>query len=255
MKLSDRLEPGGLVSRIAQPTGAGEYVRRTVVSRFINSHCPPAGRIVDLGAGVGNLHCTLRPDLMAGYLVVDVDRGPYGQRVIADVTATPLADSSADCICLSDVLEHLEDDVGAVREAIRIVRPGGYVVLHVPSTRAKPYRSWQRAADEAEEADHQQFPHVRDGYTSASLATMLGRVPGAEVMFIEPSFAASQSMLSDLDGFLWWKKWTVLRLLPWVGIRVASRMTQQVSDPVSSSGLLAALRRCERSAGEHRAGR
>jgi SAM-dependent methyltransferase len=231
---------------MAEPTGAGEYVRRTVVSRFINAHCPTAGRIVDLGAGVGNLHDALRPDLRASYTVVDIDGGLYGWRLVADVSATPLVDASADCVCLSDVLEHMVDDVAAVREALRIVRPGGHIVVHVPSIRTKPYRCFQRAADEAEAADQQQFPHVRDGYTRTSLAKMLEEVSGAEVVFVEPSYAAGQSLLSDLDEFLWWKGWTIARVLPWVGIRLSSRMTGRVSDQAKSSGFLAALRREDR---------
>lgn len=230
-----------VVTRIVQPTGAGEYVRRHVVSRIINVRCAPAGRVIDLGAGAGNLFVALRPDLRERYVVVDVERGRYGRRVIGDVTTTPLAENSADFVCLSDVLEHLVRDVDAVREAIRIVRPGGHVVLHVPSTRTKPYAFLQRAADGAEAVDHQQFPHVRDGYTSGSLFTMLSEVTDATIVSIEPSFAAVQSLISDIDAYLWWHKWTPLRAAPWLGIRLTSLRNGRNMAATSSSGYVAVL--------------
>ena len=232
-----------IFARLLQPTGAGEYVRRHVVSRIVNARCVVGGRVVDLGAGVGNLYMALRSDLRDGYVVVDVERGQYGQRIIGDVTAAPLASDSVDCACLSDVLEHLVHDVDAVRVAVRVVRPSGYIVIHVPSTRSKPYACLQRAADGAEAVDHQQFPHVRDGYTHKTLCTMLGEVTGVELISVQPSFAAMQSLLSDIDSYLWWHKWTPLRFLPWLGIRLASLHNSRTWPTESSSGYVAVLKK------------
>ncbi|HEX8771623.1 MAG TPA: methyltransferase domain-containing protein, partial [Acidimicrobiales bacterium] len=228
---------------IAQPTGSGEYVRRRVVARIVNRHCPTGGRVVDMGGGVGNLYVALRRDLRHRYTVVDVERAGYGVRIVGDVTAAPLAGGSADFVCLSDVLEHLVHDTDAVQEAVRAGRPGAHVVLHVPSTRTKPYAFLQRAADGAEAVDHQQFPHVRDGYTEDTLRSMLGEVAGASIVTLEPSFAPSQSLLSDLDAYLWWHKWTPLRVVPWLGIRLASRRAVRPVPAESSSGYVALLRK------------
>lgn len=233
----------GIIARISQPTGSGEYARRHVVSRVVNTRCPSRGRVIDLGAGVGNLFRALRPDLRTGYTVVDVERGRYGRRIIGDVTNVPVTADCADCVCLSDVLEHLTCDAEAVREAVRIVRPGGHIVIHVPSTRTKPYAFLRRAADDAEKADHQQFPHVRDGYTGETLSDMLGTVTSADTLFIAPSFTAAQSLLSDLDGYFWWHRWTPLRVGPWLGIRLTSLRNGRTLLASSSSGYLAVLQK------------
>lgn len=45
----------------------------------------------------------------------------------------PFADASFDHIACSEVLEHLTDDRAAVRELFRVVKPGGNVVITVPS--------------------------------------------------------------------------------------------------------------------------
>jgi len=234
---------GSVIARVVRPTGSGEYVRRSVVSRALNSLCPDGGRVVDLGAGAGNLWVALRPDLRGRYVVIDVQSNGFGHRIIGDVTAGPLASGCADAVCLSDVLEHLVNDVDAVREAVRIARPGAHVVLHVPSTRVKPYAFMQRAADGAEAVDHQQFPHVRDGYTHETLSAMLSEVSGVEVVALSPSFAAEQSLISDVDAYLWWHNLTPLRVLPWCGIRLASLRSAQALPAASSSGFIAVLQK------------
>ena len=242
MPMPDSRRIRELVARVAAPTGAGEFVRRQRVSRLINEHCRVGARVVDLGAGAGNLVAALRADLRDRYIVVDIGPGVHGQRVMGDVTTIPLREASADCVCLSDVLEHIERDLEAVEEAVRIVRPGGHVVIHVPSMRPKPYRALQRAADAAELADHQQFPHVRDGYTDVTLRDMLGRVAGSALVTLEPSFGSAQSLMSDLDALLWWRKWTALRVGTWVGIRILS-LSKRPPHPSTSSGYVAVLQR------------
>jgi SAM-dependent methyltransferase len=238
--------PPGVLARVAgaaQPTGAGEFVRRQVVSRTINAVCPSNGRVVDLGAGPGRLQSVLRPDLRPRYAVVDIEGGPHGLRIIGDVTVVPVAPSCADVVCLSDVLEHLTDDAEAVQEAVRIARPGGHVVIHVPSVRVKPYGFLQRAADEAEEADHQQFPHVRDGYTDETLRAMVAGIPGVSGVSVAPSFTPVQSLVSDVDSYLWWRKLTPLRAGAWLAVRGASLTGIRAKDWASSSGLVAVLRK------------
>jgi 2-polyprenyl-3-methyl-5-hydroxy-6-metoxy-1,4-benzoquinol methylase len=48
-----------------------------------------------------------------------------------DVTASPQAEHSA--VVAFNVLEHIEDDVGALRSARNLVRPGGPIVMLVPA--------------------------------------------------------------------------------------------------------------------------
>ena len=49
--------------------------------------------------------------------------------VEADALSLPLASGSHDAACLVQVLEYVSDPVAAVREAARIVRPGGAVLV------------------------------------------------------------------------------------------------------------------------------
>jgi SAM-dependent methyltransferase len=51
----------------------------------------------------------------------------------ADAAVLPLREASADLVFALDVLEHLEDDAAALREARRVLRPGGRLLLTVPA--------------------------------------------------------------------------------------------------------------------------
>ncbi|MGD9705344.1 MAG: class I SAM-dependent methyltransferase [Acidimicrobiia bacterium] len=50
-----------------------------------------------------------------------------------DATKLPFADGSFDRVITSEVLEHIQDDVGAISEFQRVLRPGGAIAVTVPS--------------------------------------------------------------------------------------------------------------------------
>jgi SAM-dependent methyltransferase len=56
-----------------------------------------------------------------------------GADVVGDIHAIPLPDSSVDAIICSSVLEHVYDPLRAMEEMRRILKPGGRILLFVPS--------------------------------------------------------------------------------------------------------------------------
>jgi SAM-dependent methyltransferase len=50
-----------------------------------------------------------------------------------DATALPFPDASFDRIIAAEVLEHIDDDAGALRELVRVLRPGGTIAATVPA--------------------------------------------------------------------------------------------------------------------------
>nr|WP_276582079.1 class I SAM-dependent methyltransferase [Cellulomonas sp. RIT-PI-Y] len=57
---------------------------------------------------------------------------PYGGRVVADQSDLD-PDQRFDLLCAFEVLEHLEDDAGLLRDWAQLLRPGGQVVVSVPA--------------------------------------------------------------------------------------------------------------------------
>lgn len=53
-----------------------------------------------------------------------------------DLLQCPLPEQSVDVLVMLNVLEHIEDDVAALRNAYRLLKPGGSLVIEVP---AGPY--------------------------------------------------------------------------------------------------------------------
>jgi SAM-dependent methyltransferase len=96
-------------------------------------------RILDLGCGAGN---TLRElghhgtafGLEYSTLALAVARRRGLGRVVAgDGLWLPLRSESIDCVVALEVVEHFADDVGVLREAFRILRPGGVLIASVPA--------------------------------------------------------------------------------------------------------------------------
>jgi SAM-dependent methyltransferase len=82
------------------------------------------GVILDLGAG-------LRPfaDLIPGRTIA-LDHRPRPEiDLIGDAHHLPFADGSVDAIVCTEVFEHLVDPAAAAREIIRVLKPGGRLVL------------------------------------------------------------------------------------------------------------------------------
>lgn len=49
-----------------------------------------------------------------------------------DINAMPFADNSYDIVFCNHVLEHIPDDVHAMKEIYRVMKPGGWSILQVP---------------------------------------------------------------------------------------------------------------------------
>jgi SAM-dependent methyltransferase len=57
----------------------------------------------------------------------------FGGVLRGDATRLPFADNTFDCVVTSEVLEHIQDDVSAISELTRVLKPGGRIGVTVPT--------------------------------------------------------------------------------------------------------------------------
>jgi SAM-dependent methyltransferase len=100
---------------------------------------PAHARILDAGCGSGRnmielaRHGTVTGVELSGTSVALARERGSGEVLEGSVLAMPFEDGSFDLAVSLDVIEHLEDDLGALRELRRTVAPGGALLVTVPA--------------------------------------------------------------------------------------------------------------------------
>ena len=109
---------------------------------LVQSLLPHGGRQLEVAPG-------LRPRLpLENTEFVDISepalaklRGRGASVTLSQVTALPFAGNSFDLVCALDIVEHVDDDDGALAEICRVAKPGAVLLLSVPlhPTRWTPF--------------------------------------------------------------------------------------------------------------------
>lgn len=101
----------------------------------VTRHFSPDARLLDIGCGTGWLaeHFPSYTGLDGSPEAVEIALG-LGRNVIEGDVGEPLpfAEGSFDAIVMKDLLEHVADPVAVVREARRVLRPGGLLFASSP---------------------------------------------------------------------------------------------------------------------------
>ena len=97
---------------------------------------PPPIRILEASsygyAAMGDRYVDSMKHNGAEILCTDYNESNFKAVVREDLSSLSLADESLDIICHSHVLEHVEDDIKALEETMRCLRPGGRLLVSVP---------------------------------------------------------------------------------------------------------------------------
>jgi SAM-dependent methyltransferase len=108
--------------------GAAERHRlQQLVINRIRDRLPPAAR--GLQFAPDPMTPVLRR-LCAEFITADIM--PRAGSIAVDMTRIDLPEAAFDLVYASHVLEHIPDDVAAIREVHRILKPGGIAILPVP---------------------------------------------------------------------------------------------------------------------------
>ncbi|MBN1872775.1 MAG: class I SAM-dependent methyltransferase [Anaerolineae bacterium] len=149
----------------------------------------PKARVLDAGAGEGRFkEHFAHTRYTAVDLAVGDDAWDYGKlNVLADLEQLPFADGSYDAVICTQVLEHVKRPLVVLREAARVLRPGGELYLTAP-------QSWY---------EHQQ-PHDYFRFTSFGLRYLFEQ-SGLTPVFVKP-----------MGGYFWFLSFQLQRMHFWL---------------------------------------
>jgi ubiquinone/menaquinone biosynthesis C-methylase UbiE len=115
---------------------SGQERRLALIRRYVNLE---GSRVLDVGCGIGTYVRRLR-ELSEHVYGIDIDernvrRGSLSlpNLALAASEQMPFPDNCFDVILLHEVIEHVSDDAATLREACRVVRPGGKIVIYAPN--------------------------------------------------------------------------------------------------------------------------
>lgn len=125
---------------MSSPASYRETLRSSSTRRILDSFRPLASRrIVDIGAGEGSVLLGFEDASMRVALDIDTgrlaraatSRAPGGPLfvLVADAGAIPFAGGVFDVAIMYDVLEHVPEPTAAVREARRVLRDDGLILV------------------------------------------------------------------------------------------------------------------------------
>jgi SAM-dependent methyltransferase len=100
------------------------------------------------------------------YLTADLDPARYSfskATIRANVTEIPFPDASLDLVICNHVLEHVPDDRLAMREILRVLRPGGRAIVQVPLSMKREVTDEDPGVETDEERERRfgQHDHIR----------------------------------------------------------------------------------------------
>ena len=125
-------------ARARQTFGISDAAIYRMVAKAFNAWHSTGGVLVDIGCGTGQLWSHVS-DSFERYVGIDCVRydgfpsvGEFHQSNL-DSGRTNLSDNFADVVAAIETIEHVENPWAFMRELVRVVKPGGYVIVTTPN--------------------------------------------------------------------------------------------------------------------------
>jgi SAM-dependent methyltransferase len=166
-----------------------------------------AGPILEVGGGRGGLTSLLYPngsvvniDLDASLAEAPPNQQPALRFICGDASELPFPDASFGAVTMFDLLEHVPKHEVASHEALRVLKPGGFLLVSTPSENWRyPYHGPMTRFCPPEAEIMARWGHVRRGYSRNDLARLFNMAPIASAPFINALSVVSHDL--SLNGW------------------------------------------------------
>ncbi|HEX7793360.1 MAG TPA: methyltransferase domain-containing protein [Vicinamibacterales bacterium] len=154
----------------------------------------PIRNALEIGGGRSGLTRLLYPSASVTNLEMDdrladapCNHEPGVRFVCGDATALDFTDASFDLVTMFDVLEHIPDHRRAADEAVRVLAPGGCLLISAPNERWRfPYYRFMKPVCPSEQHMFEEWGHVRRGYSVDQLGELISGSCERTATFISP---------------------------------------------------------------------
>lgn len=165
------------------PLSVYDRQRARVIMGYLNPK--KNERVLDAGCGIGYYSFELATKFACKVDGVDIDAEdielakqiikkthvPNMEFSVCDISELKFGDETFDKVILSEVLEHITDDIGVLNELYRVLKPKGYLILSTPYVDTMVDYTEQKSKI-YKELDIE-GGHVRNGYSFEKLSKIL----------------------------------------------------------------------------------
>ncbi len=166
-------------------------IKKKETVRAVLRHLPPLDgkRCLEIGCATGTSSWMLR-QRGGRWVSTDFEVGQAESAhdlleddvILIDARGLPFPDHTFDVLVGINFLENLHDDIGFVREMVRVLKPGGHFLLTCPDRKTKRL-GFQLKRLYGLTAESGGYGHVRDGYSRSELENII-RAAGLELEHI-----------------------------------------------------------------------
>ena len=165
------------------------------VWRLFREHVGEGSRVGDVGCGDGQTYAGWVAERSVSYTGFDISANAVelarsrglDAHVVESADRLPAEDGAFDLVICNEVLEHLFDPLSALREARRVLAPGGRLIATVPNVAywrrrldLAGFGRWNPGGDDRSVTEPWRDPHLRF-FTPRTLRVVLERAGFTEL--------------------------------------------------------------------------
>lgn len=211
-----------------------------IYSDIINKHTVKKNTILDIGCGAGTATAqistdrkTIGIDWSLKFLKMAKQHFPQRDFIQADVCKIPIADGSVDFIGAYNVLEHIYDVKGFLKEARRVLRKGAKLLIIAPNSISPfmPLLNFYYSKKYKFQKGHAKFISVPDliRLTGRQMLNFAQELFSDRVVFRYKKIDIKEMEYTD-DDIIFYSSYFLIRYFKKNGFRINNKMVAPITN-------------------------